>query len=399
MRNNIADSCLLFLCCCLFTFSGCDKVNSVVDDVKASVNGNEPASAPASPAATPAPIAVPAQAPPSPQELIAEFRSLQPYQINDGALARVASQPEAAAEITAIEIQNAQLTQAGIASLKAMENLTILSLHGPSMQPLALSLLGQLTSLKSLDISGTMANDEVVGNLATLENLESLNLSGTPITPAAGAPLSRLISLRVLKLAKTAVDDSTVAAIQRLPLQELDLMQTPISSNSIPTIMEMKSLEDLNVAFTGVVGAAFKGFGSASLKRLNVGETNFGGEGLLAIKGMKSLEELNIFRAGLVEHKALANIFKSFPHLKILNSGGNPITNAGMEVFFKGHDTLEEIRLAECKGISDAGLSYLMTVKTLKYIDVHNTGCTGNGGRALKQKLPDCRIVTSEGEF
>ena len=162
---------------------------------------------------------------------------------------------------------------------------------------------------------------------------------------------------------------------------------------------EMKSLEDVNVAFTAVAGAAFKGFGGDALKKLNVGETNFGPEGLLAIKGMKSLEELNVFRAGVVELKPLASIFRSFPRLRILNAGGNPISNAGMEVFFKGHDSLEELRLAECKGISDPGLSYLMTVKMLKYIDVHNTGCTVKGARAVKEKLPECTIVTTEGEF
>lgn len=260
-------------------------------------------------------------------------------------------------------------------------------------------MLGQLTSLKSLDISGSIANDDVVAKLTTLENLESLNLNGTPVSPAVGVPLSRFPSLHSLNLASTAVDDSTVAAVSQLPIQELDLMRTRITNVSILTLKKLKSLKVLNVAFTQVSGESFKGFGNGALRKLNVGETSFGVDGLLAIKGMKSLEDLNVFRAGVVEHKSIASVFRSCPHLRILNAGGNGITNAGMEVFFKGHDSLEELLLNENNGITDQGLSFLIAVKTLKLLELHGTGCSANGAQALKQKLPDCRIVTSHGNF
>ena len=398
-----ARSSLVIIWVALAAFSGCDKVGSVVDDMKSSVDGSEQpvvhAAPPAEVVQIPTAPVAPVPVPPSPQELVAEFRSLRPDQISDSALARVTSQPEAAAEITEVHIQNSLVSQAGLNSLRAMENLSILSLHGGPWRPEELSLLGQLTPLKSLDISGSLANDQVVGNLTTLESLESLNLNGTPITAAAGVPLSRFSNLHALMLESTAADDSTVAAISKLPIQELDLMRTRISNASILTIKQMNALENLNLAFTAVTGDAFRGFGGAGLKKLNVGETSFGLEGLLAIKGMKSLEDLNVFRAGVVEDKRIASVFKSFSHLRILNAGGNGITNAGMEVFFKGHDSLEELRLSECKVISDQGLSFLVGIKTLTLLEVHGTGCTGNGARALKVKLPNCKITTSDGQY
>ncbi len=397
-----ARSQLLVLLVALATLTGCDQVKSVVNDVKSGVDGSDQSATQTTPATevpqVQAPIAPPAPVPPTPQELVAEFRSLRPEQVTDGALAKVTSQPEAAAEITEVSIQNSQVSAAGLNYLRAMENLLILSLHGTQLRPEELSLLGHLTSLKSLDIAGSVTNDQVVGSLTGLTSLESLNLNATLITAAAGPALGQFSNLQVLNLASTAADDSTVAAVSKLPIRELDLMRTRITSTSILTMKQMKSLEELNVAFTQVQGAAFKGLG-ASFKRLNVGETNFGDEGLLAIKGMKSLEDLNVYGAGIVEDKRIATVFKSFPNLKILNAGANGITNAGMDAFFKGHDSLEELRLGNNKPITDQGLYFLIAVKTLKYLEVNGTSCTANGAQALKQKLPDCKIVTSDGTF
>ncbi len=397
----VARQVLLLLTMAVLTLSGCDKVKSVVDDVKSSTTESQQSTAaappvqaaPSMPAATPAPPTEPTA-----EELLAEFRGLKLHEINDGALARVTSRPEAASAITALELQGDQITARGLESLVAMENLTSLRLLCPMIPPEGMSVLGRITSLQSLSIGANQVNDTVVAALTPLSQLESLDLSGTSITPAAGAPLSRFTNLKVLSLNSTAADDLTIAAISSLPLKSLQLNRTRISNASLPTIKQFQSLESLDVAFCGVTGAGFKGFGSTDIKRLIVGETSFGIEGFVNIKGMKSLEELNVYRSGLVEHK-LANVFRTFPKLKYLNAGGNSITNAGMEVFFEGHRTLEELHLMYNSGISDQGLAALIGVKTLKVLEVANTGCTPNGAMALKQKLPDCTIRVNDGTF
>ncbi len=393
---------LLLLIVAVVTSAGCDKLKSVVDDVKASATSDaQPATsatppmqaAPSIPAVTPAVAAAP-----SPEQMLAEFRGLKLHEINDIALARVVSRPEAASAITSLELQGDQVTARGLESLVAMENLISLKLLCPTIPPEGLFALGRIPSLKLLAIGGTKANDDVVAALTSLSQLESLDLSGTGISPAAGVPLSRFTNLQFLNLTSTATDDSTIAAIQSLPIQNLMLAKTRISNASLDFIKKMKSLQSLEVPFCSVTGAGFKGYGSTGIKTLNVGETAFGIEGFVNIKGMKSLEELNVFRAGLVEHKQ-ANVFRTFPKLKYLNAGGNSITNAGMEVFFEGHRTLEELHLMYNSGISDQGLAALIGVKTLKVLEVANTGCTSNGAMALKQKLPDCTIRVNDGTF
>ena len=390
---------LLLLIVPVITSAGCDKMKSVVDDVKASATSDAQPATPPMQAASSIPAVTPAASTePTPDQLLAEFRGLKLHEINDIALARVASRPEAASAITALELQGDQVTAKGLESLVAMENLTSLNLLCPTIPPEGLFVLGRIPSLKLLAIGGTKANDDVVAALTSLSQLESLDLSGTSISPAAGAPLNRITNLQSLNLGSTATDDSTIAAIQSLPIRNLILSRTRISDASLVFIKQMKSLESLEVPFCSVSGAGFKGYGGTGLKSLNVGETAFGIEGFVNIKGMKSLEELNVFKAGLVEHK-LANVFRTFPKLKILNAGGNSLTNAGMEVFFEGHRTLEELHLMYNTGISDQGLAALIGVKTLKLLEVANTGCTSNGARALKQKLPDCTIRVNDGTF
>lgn len=397
----VARQMLLLLSMAVLSLSGCDKVKSVVDDVKSSTTDTQSSIAATPPfQATPSiPAAGPATSTePTPEQLLAEFRGLKLHEISDSALTRIAFRPEAASAITALELQGDQITAKGLESLVAMENLSSLTLRCPMIRPEGLFVLGRITSLKSLGIGSNQVNDDVVAALTTLSQLESLDLSGTNITPGAGAPLSRFTNLQSLNLGSTAADDSTIAAIQPLPIRHLQLSRTRISDASLGFIRKMRSLKSLEVAFCPVTGAGFKGYGGTDIKRLVVGETPFGIEGFKNIKGMKSLEELNVFKAGLVEHKS-ANVFRTFPKLKYLNAGGNSITNAGMEVFFQGHRTLEELHLMYNSGISDQGLAALIGVKTLKVLEVANTGCTSSGAMALKQKLPDCTIRVNDGTF
>lgn len=401
-QTRVVASFLLVAMVALYG-AGCDQVGDIVDDVKSKVTEEETPAVESNPAPAPTPMQpAPAPAPaapqPTPEELVAEFKKLQPHQITDSALARVTSQPEAAAQITELEVNAIDVSVGGLQSMAAMTNLTSLKFASAKMKPDQLRNLAGIKSLKELTISGSKTDDSVVQSLSSLPDLELLNISGTAITPAAAASLSQMKNLQSVDLKATNSDDSTVAALSALPIRSLDLSKTRVSNASLPVLIKMPNLEELNLSFTSVTGEGFKGFGRSSLKVLRVGETRFGVEGLANIKGMKALEELNVYRAGVVEHRA-ANVFKTFPKLKILNAGGNTITDAGMNVFFKGHRSLEVLKLGHNKKITDNGLAALVAVKTLKELDLTGTACGAQGARALKERLPDCMIQTPSGQF
>ena len=392
--------------CLLVGLSGCEEVSKAVNDVKSEVSGSSTASAPPAAPANAAPQTMPSVAvSPAPQnaptaaEIVERFEKLASYDITDADLTQLCTTPEAGSSIQKIDLTgNRHVTNAGLSQLAALQNLTSLTLTSTDLPPENLATLGSIPSLKELQISSTKADDSVVAKISAISHLQVLDLSGTLITSAAGASLGQLLELSVLKLGSTAADDQLITMLQNLPLRELRLEKTRVTGASIKEILKIKSLEQLSVDDNNIPGLAWKGASRSNLKSLSVAGTPFGIEGFQAIKGMDSLEFLNAYRAGLVEHKA-ADVFGSFPKLRILNVGSNSVTDVGMFEFFKGLKNIEELYLGSNRAISDRGLGALVGLKKLRYVDVNDTNCGQAGALALKEKLPDCKIRTSSGEY
>lgn len=389
------------------SMAGCDQVESMVDDVKNQVSEATDDSAPTTgmsttdaAATTPAVITPQPATPtgPTPEEIVAQFKGLRPDQISDGSLAQLASSPDAAAAITEIDMTGSQVSGTGLGYLAAMPNLQSVSVSGPKISADALASLGKAQSLRSVNLANSIADDRVVSELSRIPHLQTLNLNGTPVTSGSATGLGSMRELTDLSLFGTSVDDQIAGALAVMPLRSLNLAKTRITNATLPAILKIETLETLNLAFCGVTGDGFKGFNRSNIRSLNLGETQFGIAGFKAIRGMSSLEELYVYGTGLVEHKDVI-VFKTFPKLRILNAGRNAVTNAGMEAFFKGHKTLVELHLQHNKGITDQGLAALIGVKTLKVLDVGSTSCGAAGAQALKQKLPECQIITSNGTF
>lgn len=381
------------------SMTGCEQAEGLLDDAKKQIANDPPPTTVAPATSTPTadvvvPPAIVVPAGPTPEQIVTQFKAMRPDQITDGGLSQLASSPEAAAEITEINMRGAQVSGAGLAALQGLPNLESLSAGGPHITADALATIGKARSLKSIDLSNSPADDRVVSELSQIPHLQTLNLQGTQVTGGSATALGAMHELVDLSLFGTAADDQTVQGLASLPLRRLDVSSTRITDASLPVILKIQTLESLNVSFCQVTGAGFKGYNKAGLKYLAVGETPFGTDGFMAIKGMKSLEELNVYSALLEEHKS-ANVFRTFPNLKILNASKNRVTDAGMTVFFKGHKTLEELHLQHNKGITDNGLRALIAVKTLKLLDVASTGCGAAGANALKEYLPECTIKTS----
>jgi len=388
----------------LFAAAGCEEVNKVVKDVKSEVSG-PPASTPQpeTPANSApqnmAPVSAAPAAGPTAAEIIAGFQKLSSFDITDADLSQLCSSAEAGKTITKIDLTgNRQVSKAGLAQLASLQNLASLSVTSTDLSPEVLSAIGSIPSLVELLLSSTKTDDSVIAKLTTILRLQTLDLSATLITPASGTSLSQMRELNVLKLTSTSCNDQLVTMLQDVPLRELRLDKTQITGAAIPELLRIKTLEHLNVDFDNVPGIAWKGASRANLKILSVSSTPFGLDGFQAIKGMNSLEFLNVYAAGLVEHKA-ADVFGSFPKLRILNAGSNAVTDVGMPEFFKGLKNLEELHLVNNRKISDQGLAALVGLKKLRLLDVYDTNCGQAGALALKAKLPDCKIRTSSGEY
>ncbi len=406
--DRVRLRCLLLtiMSCALLAFSGCEEVQKAVNEAKSEVSGSATTSPPttnpanSTPQTMPPVVATPAPAEgPNPAEIVARFQKLASYDITDRDLTQLCTTPEAASSIQKIDLTgNRNVTHAGMTQLAALKNLTSITLTSSDLTPDALYAIGSLQSLNELLLPATKTDDGVVAKLTAIPHLQSLDLSGTLITQAVGTSLSQMHELSVLKLSSTAASDQSVSMLHDLPLRELRLEKTQITGAAIPEILKIRTLEHLSVDFNNIPGIAWKGASRANLKTLTVGQTPFGLEGFQAIKGMNSLEFLSVYAAGLVEHKS-ADVFGSFPKLRVLNAGANAVTDVGMVEFFKGLKNIEELHLGSNRAISDRGLAALVGLKKLRFLDVNDTNCGQAGALALKEKLPECKIRTSAGEY
>jgi hypothetical protein len=84
-----------------------------------------------------------------------------------------------------LDLAGTQVTDSGLAHLKAMLNLTRLHLERTGITDAGLTNLTQLTSLEYLDLYGTEVTDAGLETLQSLPKLKQIYLWQTKVTPAA----------------------------------------------------------------------------------------------------------------------------------------------------------------------------------------------------------------------
>ena len=82
----------------------------------------------------------------------------------------------------------------------------------------------------------------------------------------------------------------------------------------------------------------------------------------------------------------------NLPSLKSLFLSGPKITNAGLEQIAK-IPTLENLSLPLCRGVSNAGLTFLRPLYRLKRLDLRGTSVLEDGVNAMQRLLPNCTIL------
>ena len=105
---------------------------------------------------------------------------------DDGALKLV---EPIAAHVLSLDVSRTRVTDAGMASVAKMTNLTRLDLNHTAVTDVGLARLASLTRLESLNLYGTAIGDAGLDRLKTLTNLRTVHLWQTRVTPEAIARL------------------------------------------------------------------------------------------------------------------------------------------------------------------------------------------------------------------
>lgn len=236
-----------------------------------------------------------------------------------------------------IDLRLTKVTDAGMAELAKCQSLQSVSVPGTEVSDAGLVHLAKLKNLKSLSLGvydeGTKITDEGLKIVGSMSGLKWLNLSGTPITDAGLPYLSGLKNLESLQIDETKVTSAGLAHLE--PLQSivrLRLMDT-VDDEGAKHLAKLKNLESISA-------------------NLDVSD-----EGVAYLASMPNLEQLMLSGEKITD-ASLPAIAK-MPKLKTLWFQHCKVTDEGMAKL-AGHPTLEYV-LFDVVGITTKSLDTLAT--------------------------------------
>ena len=263
-----------------------------------------------------------------------------------------------------------ELTPAGLAPLRDLQNLESLSFYCTPISDDGLRHFAGLRGLKFLNLDsgkitrngmilGPRLTDAGLKHIEGLVNLESLTISGQGITDAGLAHLKGLTSLQVLSLLGTQV---TLTGIIKL-------------SEALPNT-------DIRAGWCRVRRK------TGSLWLEGSGTSDFHLEQASALRGLKAL---NIHNMGNITDAGLENLTRFEALERLTMQHGRQITDAGLKHVGR-LGKLRKLNLWYCRNITDNGADHLKGLTSLQELELGATKVSARGIDVLQEALPDCKI-------
>lgn len=167
-------------------------------------------------------------------------------------------------ELRYLNLYSTKITAAGWVHLRKLTNLESFNFDGTLVTDEALACLGKLTLLRELELSNIDGHtpwftDQGLAHLKDMTRLEVLSLDDTDITDAGLAHLQSLKRLSKLSLCDTKVSDAGLVHLRSLiNLEELNLSGTQITDAGLAELRGLASLKHLVVARTKVTEAGLR---------------------------------------------------------------------------------------------------------------------------------------------
>ena len=137
-----------------------------------------------------------------------------------------------------------------LAKSATLQDLTISGSSASDQDLIHLAKMRDLVRLVAFDNPGI--TDKGVSAIGNLTTLKELNLSKTAVTDEGLLALAGAPNLEILNLPDTNVGDGGVAALSGLKLKTIDLRATKVSNAGLEVLADMKSLRSINVMQTAV---------------------------------------------------------------------------------------------------------------------------------------------------
>ncbi|XP_062014583.1 receptor-like protein EIX2 [Rosa rugosa] len=274
-------------------------------------------------------------------------------------------------------------------SLLGLKHLSYLDLSNNYFKGIHIpNFIGQLTSLRYLNLSHNSFWGEIPPSLCNLSNLNYLDLSSIYPSSKNLNWLSHLSSLKYLNLRGVDLSSTGVSwlhDVNMLPsLLELHLSSCQISGNqlplSLPTI-NFTSLLVLDMSFNDINSSFPKWmFNLTSLTKLDLGGNPFIRPSLDEFVRLKSLEHLDLSSIGL-KGQLFPKFFGNLCKLKSLDLPANDF-DGGIEEFLSGFSNcsfnrMESLDLSSC-GLVGKFPSLMQMLKSLQYLSLSDNSLNGS---------------------
>jgi hypothetical protein len=288
----------------------------------------------------------------------------------DGAIEALAGKPHLRA------FQSGRLvTDGGLAQLRSLPVLETLLIDGPFTDA-GVASLAALEKLIDLDLFWhvTGITSEAFGHLRRLPNLTSLGCDGKLSDNAAMSHIAGFPQLRKLRAQESAATDDGFVALSRSKTLEgfWGRDSAGFGSRAFLAFSKMPALRRLGVSLKNVDDDALSQLPDFPVLR-ELTPIGMRDEGFRHVGRCAHLERLTCMycrETGDIATQHIANLRE----LKYYYAGLTQITDRSLEIL-GSMSSLEQVEFYECKGITNAGLPFLVSLPNLR--EIHLDGLPG----------------------
>jgi len=279
------------------------------------------------------------------------------------------------------------------AAIGHLRGLRRLSLGGTGVTDSGLACFNNLNRLETLVLWGTGISDTGLEHLAALPSLRVLDISGTTVTCEGLNHLEDCETLRVLYATCNA--KLSLSAFGKLKqLRELYLMFTQVSDDGMLALASIPQLWTLSIGGQSRGVITNTGFSHladlTALRLLHLSSADISDAGLTPLDQMPWLESLAIGDSRITD-VGVTKLLK-LRRLRELDLNDSDITGLTIGQLA----LLPMLRRLDLSGtkLSDERIPQLSTLGNLDELGVFRTQLTSKGVEALREALPDTRILT-----
>jgi Leucine-rich repeat (LRR) protein len=397
----------------LFGLAGCEKPPTF-DELIHGKKKEAPSATPqpvakqvAPPAGTPQAAPKVVEAPKkTAQEALTQFNSTPVYRRTNAQLIELASLPEARDQITALDLQASTITDEGLAVLPKFDHIERLNIGTLNYTNAALANVAKMKNVTALAMSRGAQKDKNsdagMASIKQMKQLTELYVDQAKFSTAGIAAIAEMTQLEKLSVAMISqfTDEHLQMLAPLVNLKYLDLTASYVTDDGLKYLQPFTELETLRMAkMQGVRGRGLK-------------------ELVMNKKGLPKLRDLSMYDNPYLSLEAYQGIARLGKTLQVLDVGAANCNNeafTGAMPFLKNlvqlsvheNDGLSDPAILEAlpklkkltgiyfqnnKLVSDASLPAFAKLKQLEAVTLIQTSWTPMGVQKLKAKLKNCKI-------